>query len=328
MREHDVTAGSPLVRAGTLCLPENASIDTPVPAVLLIAGSGADTRDGDLRMPTGSAPAPGTLRHIAYDLADHGVATLRWDRRGFGAAGGDPDGADYNTDLEDATAWFQWLRSRPEVASDRVAVAGHSAGALTACRVCRDVPGVAGAMFLGALASPIEDMLRWNVERMKRAWGSFSDEQRAWLATELPGRLARSENFEVVLDAARGGEPSVRVEGYGVSLEIRTARLRQDLATSYPDEFRPLACPALVLHGGHDMNVPVDDALVAYRVLRDAGNDDVQLTILPGLEHYFVPVSPDPVRRAWERLSLEALRQRPMSCAALHVISRWAVRTL
>ncbi|MDQ3898876.1 MAG: prolyl oligopeptidase family serine peptidase, partial [Actinomycetota bacterium] len=195
---------------------------------------------------------------------------------------------------------------------------------LTACRVCRDAPDVAGAMFLGALASPIEDMLRWNLGRAGRHWDEFTPERRAWLVEHLPAQLVRGEGVERYLDACRAGEPVVTLAGHGVTVELRTARTRQDLATSYEGEFAPVRAPALVLHGGGDLNVPVADALTAYRALRRAGNDDVQLTVLPGLDHYFNPASSDPI---WDRISLEGLR-RPMAPEALDVMRDWAVRVL
>jgi pimeloyl-ACP methyl ester carboxylesterase len=204
-----------------------------------------------------------------------------------------------------------------------VAVAGHSAGALTACRVCRHAAGeVAGAIFLGALASPIEDMLRWNLGRIGRHWDEFTDAQRAWLLDNLPAHVVRGEGVERYLEACRRGDATLTLEGHGVTVELRTARTRQDLETSYEGEFEGVRAPALVLHAGSDLNVPVADALTAYRALRRAGNDDVELVVLPGLDHYFNPVGPDPI---WERVSLEGLR-RPMSPAALDVIRRWAVR--
>ncbi len=331
MREHDVVIPSAVHIGAMLCLPEDASARRTVAAVALVAGSGADTRDGDLHpgWPPGTPdlPAPGTMRRIAHHLAAAGVATLRWDRRGFGASGGTAETADYNTDLEDATACVRWLRARDEVDGGRVAVAGHSAGALITCRVCRDVPGVAAAALLGALTSPIEDMFRWNLGRLARHWDDFTAEQRSWLVANLPGQLVRAEGVERYLAAAEAGEETVRLEGHGVTVELRTARTRQDLRTSYAGELRHVACPALVLHGGDDLNVPVADALTAYRALRAAGNDDVELHVLPGLEHYFNPVSPDPARRVWERVSLEALR-RPMDRRALEVLSAWARRVL
>jgi len=331
MREHEVAIPSPFGLAGVLCLPEDASARQRAPAIVLLGGSGADTRDGDLEpgWPAGTPdlPAPGTLRRIAHRLTSVGVATLRWDRRGFGGSGGGAEEADYDSDLEDALAAMAWLRARDEVDPARVAVAGHSAGALTACRVCRDAEDVAGAVMLGALASPIEDMLRWNLGRVGRHWERFTAEQRAWLTEHLPLSLVRGEGVEGYLDGARRGEPTVVLEGHGVAVELRTVRTRQDLATSYESEFRHVGCPALVLHGGDDLNVPVADALTAYRALRSAGNDSVQLVVLPGLDHYFNPTSPDPDQRVWERVSLVGLR-RPMAPEALDVIAGWAARVL
>jgi hypothetical protein len=42
----------------------------------------------------------------------------------------------------------------------------------------------------------------------------------------------------------------------------------QDPSTSYESEFRHVGCPALVLHGGDDLNMPANNALTAYRALR------------------------------------------------------------
>ncbi len=321
MREQEVAIPSAFGLAGILCRPEDAR---SAPAVLLLGGSGADTRDGDLEpgWPPGTPdlPAPGTLRRIAHHLAGSGVASLRWDRRGHGASGGKPEESDYSTDLEDALAALDWLRGQ----AGRIGVAGHSAGALTACRVSRESSDVVAAAFLGALASPIEDMLRWNLGRIGRHWGEFTEQQRSWLLENLAAHVVRGEGVERYLAAARAGEPVVSLEGHGVTVALRTARTRQDLATDYEGEFEAVRCPALVLHGGHDLNVPVEDALTAYRALRRAGNDEVQLTVLPGLDHYFNPVSSDPL---WDRVSLEGLR-RPMAREALETISGWAVRVL
>lgn len=331
MREHEVAIRSPFGLAGLLCVPEDASARRPAPAVALLGGSGADTRDGDLEpgWPAGTPdlPAPGTLRRIAHRLASVGLATLRWDRRGFGASGGRSEESDYTSDLEDALAATAWLRTREEINPARIGVAGHSAGALTACRMCRDDPDMAAAVLLGGLASPIEDMLRWNLGRIARHWDRFSPEQRAWLTEHVPAALVRSEGLERYLEEARRGHPTVVLEGYGVTVEMRTARFQQDLATSYEDEFRHVRCPALVLHGGEDLNVPVTDALTAYRTLRAAGNDDVRLAVLPGLDHYFNATAADPDERIWARVSLASLR-RPMAAEALGEIASWSVRVL
>ena len=330
MREHVATVAGRYDLAAVLCLPEAASAGRPAGAILLLGGSGAHNRDGDLTFGGSHPPeggAPGTLRRIAHHLAHHGLASLRWDRRGFGASGGDPARSDYASDLEDAVSCFRWIEARPEIDRGRIGVAGHSAGALTACQMCRDVPGVAAAGLLGALASPIEDMLRRYLARARDHWDRWTAEQRATLLREAPAELLRADTLDQVLDAARRGQEVVHLEGHGLSLDVPTARLRQDLATDYAGEMRHVRCPALVLHGGDDLNVPVEDASTSYAALRRAGNDDVELVVLPGLEHYFNPVSPDRALRPFERISREALR-RPMSELALGTISSWAVRVL
>jgi pimeloyl-ACP methyl ester carboxylesterase len=311
-----------------LCLPEGAASAVaapPVPAILLIGGTGADTRDGDLEAAgTDAAPSPGTLRQIAHRLAHEGIASLRWDRRGFGRSGGERADNDYGSDVEDALACLRWARGRPEIDPARVAVAGHSAGALVVCLVCREAPGeVAAAGLLGALSTPIEDMLRANLGLITRRWDELTGEQQAWLVKERPAQLLRAEGLERLIEAAQRGDETVRLEGHGLTLDLPTRRLRQDIHTSYEAEMRHVRCPALVLHGGDDLNVDVDNALVTYRALRNAGNDRVDLVVLPGVEHYFCPVSADPRRRVWERLSLEALL-RPMAGRALGAIAAWA----
>ena len=331
MREREVTVPSAVGLAGALCLPDDASARRPAPAIVLLQGSGADTRDGDLEpgWPPGTPdlPAPGTLRRVAHRLAGAGVATLRYDRRGFGASGGRPEDSHYGTDLEDALAAMAWLRAQDGIDLLRVGLGGHSAGVLTASHVCRDDPDVAAALLLGGLASSIEGLMRDNFGRVALYWDRFTAEQRAWIETNLPAMLVRAEGVDRYLEAIRAGEPTVTLEGRGVTVTMRTSRGLQDVATDYAAEFRHVHCPALILHGGNDLNVRVADALTAYRALRDAGNDAVQLSVIPGLDHYFNRTADDEVQRVWERVSLESLR-RPMAPVALDTIAGWAARAL
>lgn len=336
MPDREVAIVGEVALAGVLCLPDDAPTGR-LPAVVLLGGTGADTRDGDLQVERAGGPpqpaGPGTLRQIAHALAARRVASLRWDRRGFGSSAGDARTADYGTDLVDALAAFRWLQARPEVDPARIAVAGHSAGALVACRICRDAASERGkrapaaAALLGALSSPIEDLLASNAERVRRLLATCTAEEAAWLDRQMPETLLRAEHAEEVLAAARAGQETVAIEGRGRRADVRTARLRQDLGTSYEAELSHVMCPALVLHGGDDLNVSVEDALRSYRALRRAGNDDVELVVLPGLEHYFVRVAVDPARRVWERVTQQTMT-RPMAPAALDAISRWTVRVL
>ena len=92
-RASDVTISSAgYTLAGTVVLPGSAAggtdqaggVDQPFPAALILPGSGPIDRDGDhKRLPLGVS------RALAEALADHGIASLRYDKRGTGSSEGE-----------------------------------------------------------------------------------------------------------------------------------------------------------------------------------------------------------------------------------------------
>jgi pimeloyl-ACP methyl ester carboxylesterase len=100
---------------GTLVIPENASRQTPV--LLMVTGSGLQNRDEEI-----FEHKPFAV--IADALARAGIATLRYDDRGFGESTGDVVNCTTEDLKNDAFAGVQLLRSR----FDKVGVIGHSEG--------------------------------------------------------------------------------------------------------------------------------------------------------------------------------------------------------
>ena len=100
---------------GTLCTPADCTSDTPV--VLLVTGSGQQNRDEEL---FGHRP----FAVIADALARNGIASLRYDDRGWGDES--TDFSRFTTDdfKQDAAAALQLLRQRFR----RVGIVGHSEG--------------------------------------------------------------------------------------------------------------------------------------------------------------------------------------------------------
>ncbi|NVZ75577.1 alpha/beta hydrolase, partial [Pseudomonas gingeri] len=64
---------------GSLLLPQSA---TPVPVVLIVAGSGPTDRDGN--NPDGGRND--SLKRLAWLLAKHNIASVRYDKRGVAAS--------------------------------------------------------------------------------------------------------------------------------------------------------------------------------------------------------------------------------------------------
>lgn len=120
------------------------------PAVLLIAGSGPTDRDGNSAVPS---VKPATAKWIAESLAEHGIASLRFDKRGVAASkAAMTSEADlrFSTYVDDAVAWAEYLKSQPHVTC--VVILGHSEGALIAALAAQKtktcgVISVAGAGF-------------------------------------------------------------------------------------------------------------------------------------------------------------------------------------
>ena len=321
--------------AGTLCLPEDSSADARAPGIVLLGGTFGDTRDGDMALPrtppAADAPKSGLLRRIAHALAARGVGSLRYDKRGCGESGGTVDPADPGADARDALAAYRALRAEPGVDRARVGAAGHSAGASYACGIARDVPDLACAGLLGMLYGSSEDLVRWNWNRLAAFWPRFSDTQRAWLREHRPRDVVAAFRTEEFLGAAEDGQDAIVLEAEGVSHRFELAGFRQAMHR-YRErprlaQLREVRCPTLLLHGAEDLNVRVEDALDSFRTLREAGNDRVELVILPGLDHNYQPVAADLVERVWERVTF-ASQAHPVSPLALEAIASWAARVL
>ena len=111
-----------------------AAATSPMPAVLLIAGSGPTDRNGNSAL----LPGPvGTLQAVADWLSADGVASLRYDKLGSGQTGLGPY-ADHPATIgiapfeQEAAAALRFLARQPGVDRARLGVIGHSEGALFA----------------------------------------------------------------------------------------------------------------------------------------------------------------------------------------------------
>ena len=107
--------------AGTLSLPESFNEATPV--IVMITGSGLQNRDEELY---GHKP----FAVIADYLARNGIATLRYDDRGYGESTGDGKNATTEDFARDAKTAMEYLRK--EVKFKNVGILGHSEGAAVA----------------------------------------------------------------------------------------------------------------------------------------------------------------------------------------------------
>lgn len=254
----------PTALPGTLTLPHSASRDAPVPGVVLVHGSGPHDRDETI------GPNRPFL-DIARGLAEHGIASLRYEKRSKAHpqqfAGGDFDLDDDTTD--DAVAAVAALRAAAGVDPARVHVLGHSQGGLLAPRIAQRAGDVAGLVLLAAPARPVLDLLPEQYRYQMLADGVIEPAEQA-LLDDLDGKIA----------AIRGNAPMERTD-YLMGLPPHFWRSFD--STDPVADAQALDLPMLLLQGGRDFQV-VDADWQRWRQLL---GDQPRATFrhYPGLNH-------------------------------------------
>lgn len=298
-REYRVPVGDDVL-AGTLCVPPSPGDARP--AALLLGGTFSDLRDGD----PDPRVRPGVPPHrmyakLAAALADRGIASFRFDRRGCGRSTGDRD-AGRDREIADAAAVWDWLQEQPGIGGP-LAMVGESAGAYVLCRLAAGGRQPAAAVLQGALHRSIVDLLRDNLVRAERYMGSGA-EAADWVRHHAPQVHADVRLWPEIERALMEGRATARGSVDGATITRDLGGLDYDLANPPADQLAHLDCPALVIHGADDLNVLVDDAFATVRSLWDAGRRDVELQVLAGADHSFQVPAPDPETRIRERLTL------------------------
>ena len=241
-REVHVMVDRTVTLAGDLALPSRRTpAATPAPAVLMLSGSGPQDRDGARTELPGYRP----FVDIADTLLAAGFAVLRLDDRGVGASSGRADGATTEDFARDAAAAVTWLRGQPRVDPERIALVGHSEGALVALLVARRDPRVWVLGLLGAASRPGREIARW--QRASLVAGDLV----TWPPAQRAAVLARAESEA---DAIAATDPWLRI---WFALDPRAIA-------------RDVRQPVLLLHGANDRQVPVEQSDELAAALHDA----------------------------------------------------------
>jgi len=277
-------AAAHVTLAGTLTLPPG---DGPFPAVVLVSGSGPNTRDETVM-------GHQIFLVLADYLTRHGIAVLRYDKRGIGKSTGDYAKATTMDFADDAEAAAAWLRGRPQIDPRRVGLVGHSEGGLivpvvavrdpkVAFIVMMAGPGVDGADILQAQERLIDGASDAKVAENAALRRQVFDIERS----EKDPALAAAR-LKTVLDAyAKAHDlPEAGVEAQATEFSSDWYRFFLDYDPA--PTLRQLRCPVLALNGSLDLQVPPDQNLPPIRAAL-AHDPDVTIVELPGLNHLFQP---------------------------------------
>lgn len=252
--EARVPVDSEVTLHGVLSLP--ASRSGAVGAVLLVAGSGPQDRDGARTELPGYAP----WRDVRDALVQHGLAVLRLDDRGVGASTGRFAGATTDDFAADARAALVWLGARAEVDHRRMAIVGHSEGAVVSLLVAARTADVRALVLLGAPSRTGREIAAWQRQTL------VASDRARWPPAERAAVLATAS---AQADSLAAHDPWLH---RWFSLDPRA--IARDVRT-----------PVLLIHGANDRQVPPDQADELATALRGAGASPVEVQHFGDTDH-------------------------------------------
>lgn len=265
-------ANGDAVLRGTLTLPEGCSRTTPV--LLLVTGSGLQNRDEEL-----FEHKPFAV--IADYLARRGVATLRYDDRGFGESTGDVVRCTTEDLKEDAAAGVALLRTR----FDRVGVLGHSDGGTIALMLAAEGKADFIVSLAGMVVSGAETLIDQNRRALPQA--GVDAETTALYCKAL------EETFAAVAEGLPYPKPAdyklpaaLQQNLQAVQAQLNMPYLRYFVKLDVSQRLGKVACPVLALNGTRDTQVDAARNLGALKQGLPASTP-TRIESCEGLNHLF-----------------------------------------
>jgi len=235
----------------------------PVPLVIFHAGSGPTDRDGN----SAAAGKNDSLKMLAVALAENGIASLRYDKRGVAksaaAATAEKD-LRFDTYVDDLAGWS--VKLREDKRFNKIIIAGHSEGSLIGMIAARKAKAD-GFISLAGIARGAADVLRTQ------------------LKPNLPPALW--EESERVLKSLEAGKLVDNPPPALASLYRASAQpyLISWFSKSPTAELAKLNVPILIVQGTTDIQVDVKEAEALKRAAPKA-----ELIIIDGMNHIFKSV--------------------------------------
>lgn len=257
---------------GTLVLPDGYTRTTP--ALIMVTGSGQQNRDEEI-----FEHKPFAV--IADALARAGIATLRYDDRGFSGYKGNINDCTTEDFKNDALAGVEFLRTR----FDKVGVIGHSEGGTIALMLAAEQKADFIVSLAGMVVSGAETLVWQNKVALQGS--GLTDEQidsyckmleKAFDVRANGGRMPDPDDYDV---------PEVLMQNYwAVVAQIQMPYMRHFLTLDIRPLLGNITCPVLALNGTKDIQVEHENNLSA---LRDGLPSDSKKLIksVEGVNHLF-----------------------------------------
>lgn len=262
--------------AGTLVTPATAG---PHPAVIRIHGRGKSTRDD--------------FRGLARILAQRGIASLIYDKRGVGASTGDHDKSGMYDFAGDALAAVEFLATRPEIDRQQIGIHGNSAGGWVAAIVANrsKIPLAFIINNVGPADSVRDQQIHVAKYSMRQSGVDFSVEEYA-AAREHMGLVQTFAYTGKGWEALRASVEKAKPTRWARFVDLPESETYEDIIWVRLNQYDPgpdlrkIKVPFLALYGGSDYVVPPEENVKKLeRYLTEAGNRDFKVVTFSGADH-------------------------------------------
>jgi pimeloyl-ACP methyl ester carboxylesterase len=278
--------------AGTLTIPKG---EGPFPAVILISGSGPQTRNEEFM---GHQP----FLVLADYLTRNGIVPLRFDDRGFGESTGNFEiatSADFANDVRGAVSYLEQLN---QINIAQIGLIGHSEGGLIAPMVAAGNKDINFIILMAGPAFPGEQILLQQVELMGKASGLNQ--------AQIEGEKSISANaFKIITQKDIDTKTQLEVYfsdlyeqypqiGQATGLD-KTSFVKNNITQltrpwmkfflSYDpaENLSKTQCPVLAINGSKDVQMDPQNLKKMESIFTESGNDSVTIIEYKGMNHLF-----------------------------------------
>jgi pimeloyl-ACP methyl ester carboxylesterase len=284
--------------AGTLATPDG---DGPFPGVLLIAGSGqVDRNENHKKL------AINVFREIASYLAEHGIATLRYDKRGVGASEGNYWETGFFDNVSDAASALKYLKAQKQIRPESVFLLGHSEGALIATRIAAEGADAAGIVLLGGPGRSGEEVLKWQAQQVVKGMRWLNK----WLIKLLRINVAKAQQKQID-KIKRSVKDSYRVQ---LIVKLNARWMREFIAYNPAEDLPRIRVPVLAITGAKDIQVDPRD----LKRMSEIVQTDFEYHELPNVTHILRVEEGEPTLSNYKKQV-----QQPVDSRILQLTLEW-----
>ena len=258
---------------GILTLPDE--INKPIPAVVLVHGSGPSNMDEKVGKLT-------PFKDLGQGLASRGIVTIRYDKRTYAHKRQFINKSDISVKeetIEDAILATELLRKDSRIDPDKIFIIGHSMGAMLAPRIDFDGGNYKGLILLAGSPRKLEEIIiDQNKDVLKKV-----NKPLKWIIKRQIKKL--SSKFDTMYNLTDEEAKKTSLMFGNVAKLYYFKEMGEHQSINY---LKDLNKPMLIMQGDKDFQASVEKDFNVYKELLK-NKENVTFKLYENLNHAFVP---------------------------------------